>query len=1363
MGATSTTNLQITLTTDGDGNVKASLSGVADAVKQIKPAANEAHSALEQIRGTVETIKGLMEAWGVYEVLKEAIGGFIEANAQAAQFKATLIAVTGSAGEAAAVYAQIGEIANTTSSNTGQIVDAYVRLRNVGITPTSETLESLANIAVGTGTTIDQVANAMASAYEGNTRGLKQLGITAQEAGDKLILSFQGQKTVIDNTGQGLQDFFNKFGQSSAFIDAQKARVDSLAGSWDQLKKRVEDFDVALGQAGATSNGFLARLSQMVEMYTKLQQAGKNPIDTLFAAGGPSNLLAGQAINMFNFSQMQQQQAQGQAMAETLKQIAASSGLANTAEEVYNDTLGRIAGTLRLVVSAQQQENTERANAAASTALANAAADKEAKAMSDQATTLGMTNVQIALYKLGIGSLAQAEGQHAADVLKAAAALDAKTAALKSAAQYQAQLAADQTYLTSLQNQLANLGATQEEVILYNAAIAASKAANDDDAQSILSASQALATATKVRQEHEQVLKDEKDALEADQKAMQAQNEFVGQLEDTMAQLDPRFAAQIAYEKEIATLNEGLAQGYITLDQAMELAGKASDKLNKSLADADGAKQLTHLYEQIGDSIVSVLTNSMKDAGAKMREETQNIIKDIAAAWLKAHITTQITQKGDGVGGTGVQGSDLAQAGGFAVGSIGGAAVGGQGQNAQLGASIGALIGSYWGPVGSAIGGFIGGAFGGLFDSSKNPSYQISGSGGYTKGGSQFSDDLGTFGISGQHVNDDMTNQVEQKIEAFDNALASLLPPEMVDSVKARIAAINTSFNGSDPSAVEKAHLDAVIDAVTPQFRKFIDGISGVNNELQAFTSLRGLQADLKATASVIAQLTGTPLERLQDQLQSLATVITNDQATLASALKTQDPTQILAAEQALKQAVVARYQAEIADVQNLLAAEQSLEASSYSLNLSLAQKIGALTGNMGGAVDVAAQRMADLKSQILNATDYGDALNKVQALEQATDDWLSSAQAQIQSNFDAQIQALEDQKSTIQAQAQANSDAAQAAQQAANDARQAQIAALQKQLTLAQAWLNVLDSANQMIQDMQTGSSNPLGGFSQLDILSQIIAEKMRAVQSETGTAQATDAQALLADLQKRLQLIQSGNLYDRSSGAYMQAYNQTLAQIAQVQGIAGPQASQVDKLQAQIDALNAIKSTISGGFSVNSAALDAINAQENALKKQEKDQLDALNKQAADYYTWEQGQAQILEAKRHQEIMDQLNAITGGVDPTQYIAQESTAMAASLNSIDQQITNFLKSISGNTSTSVAGNSGGPAAGGGGGGAGGAGGGPRASSVGVGPSSDTYNIQLTVNGTGMGAQDIADAVDTHLSNNIGPITSAVKRQLKAA
>lgn len=119
-----TTTLQIKLTTDGQGNVTATLGDVEKKIRDIKPAAQESGGALDNLLSKLEAIKGFMAAWGVYEVVKEVVVAFVEANVEAQKLQATLVGVTGSAQGAAQAYATIQGIAENSISSASQLTDA---------------------------------------------------------------------------------------------------------------------------------------------------------------------------------------------------------------------------------------------------------------------------------------------------------------------------------------------------------------------------------------------------------------------------------------------------------------------------------------------------------------------------------------------------------------------------------------------------------------------------------------------------------------------------------------------------------------------------------------------------------------------------------------------------------------------------------------------------------------------------------------------------------------------------------------------------------------------------------------------------------------------------------------------------------------------------------------------------------------------------------------------------------------------------------------------------------------------------------------------------------------------------------------
>lgn len=1367
-----TTTLQIKLTTDGQGNVTATLDQVKDKLAQIKPAAQEGASGIDKMLGSLNSIKGMMQAWGVYEVVKEAIGAFIEANVEAQKLQATLVGVTGSAAAAAQAYATIQSVAESSISNSSQLTDAWVRLANVGIQPTQDSMQGLANLAAQTGQSVDEVANAVAMAMQGHYRGLTQMGIQAEAVGDKLIVSFQGQTQIIDKSRDSIEAYIDSLGHAPAAIAAQEAQVSALGGQWDQLKKRLGDTAESFNTTTGTMTASVRSLSNTV--------ADLNAInDTMGRTAQLMSMIQGVGV----FTALS-------AKAQTLKKAH---------EEMAESTLEAASAVDMLVASAGRYSQHASEMQAAQLKLDDSGKTLAAS-LEQQAATMGQTTLAAVTYELTLGNLKGTAGEIADRIKAAAAAIDEGRERMKASAEYDAAVKSSQQYIETLINETAIIGMTAEQQKLYNAQVQAAKARTDAQRKSIMDLAKAEVQAMEIEKQRQQQLKDnaalttlvqQLDPLQAaadkaaaafallsanaakfspeeygklvaqvaDNFATAAQkaDTFTDRIARLRAELDPQEAALQKLKSALAELEKLYVAGAVGPEEYFKRSQQAYARFWQELGDDKDVKAFEQIWQGAAGDIFDLFTSGFHNAGQVMLKDMQNIAKQLIEQWAKQKITAYIQQKvvgGGGAGGGDVSGSIAPYAAGAMM--VGGA-VGGRGGAVLSGAASGAMVGAQFGSwVGAAIGAVVGAIAGWLGSQPKNPSYSIYGSG--THSGS-FTDAFGTFGDDTKNIPNGQIYQIRQQIEAFDNAIAAFLPADQVDRVTAAIHQINKTYTGGDVDSLMRDRMDAMIGVVSPQWKAFLDKLTGVQQMSDAFQGLLGIQKEIKDFASVIVQLNGSPIDLITDKLKNLDQGVSAAKDKLETAIKIQDPKAILDAESNLKQAIQDRYNTEMQMVQNLQQALQSLEQQSLSLNMTIAQRIADL-GGANTVGDVAFAGLSNTQAQINASIDAQTTLNLLQQFTSQVDQWLNAAIAQINAPIQAQIDALEQQRAALEAQAQAAQQAAQARAQFENELRQREIASLQKQLALAQQWAGVLDHADQAIRALMTNNTNPLGGFSQADNLEAMIRDLQTKIAGEKGQQQAKDADQLIQELQQRLQLIQSGNLYDRSSPEYMAAYNQTLSQLHAVEALAGPQASQVDLLQAQIDQLQKLNSTAVWAGNQNVDALNKIAEQEAELKKQEQDNIDKLNAQALEYYTWAQGEAQTAEQKRHDELMDQLKAITGGMDVNAWIAQETSREVDLLNSIDQQLKDFLAAIS-SGGTNIGGGNGGT-----GPGNGNHGGGPSPIVPGIPGASApgiTVNVNTTVNGTGMGSQDIAAAVNAGLKDALPGAVPAFKRMLKVA
>lgn len=1398
------TTLQIKLTTDGQGNVTATLGDVEKQLNNIKPAAENGAGGLNNLAKSIEQVKGLMQAWGVYEVVKEAVGAFIEANIEAQRLQATLVGVTGSAQAAATAYATIQSVAANSISNSQQLTDAWVRLANVGITPTQESMQGLANLAAQTGQSVDTVANSVAMAMAGHYRGLQQMGIQAEAVGDKLVVSFQGQTQIIDKSRDSIEAYISSLGQAPAAIAAQEAQVASLGGQWDQLKKKVGDYFESFTSGTSLMTGSVGQAGKVVESL--------NQINAAF--GRFAQIEAMLAVTRMDFDTFERLATDAKKASDAAAQSTPTiQAMAEKYESAAAAALGLSGGQQQLasgissVLGYMRQLPQEAMQAVAAQLKLDDSGKTLAASMEQQANTMGQTAVEAAIYELTLGKLKGVSTDVAAAILASANDLDAAREKMKASAEFDAAVKSAQQYIETLTNEAATVGMTAEQQKLYNASVQAAKAPTDALRQSILQKAQADVAAMAVQKQWQDQIKQD-DALQqlvyqldplaaAGDKATQeimllyqamesgkisaedyqrlvgviADNykkasdnaDVLGKaLEQVRQEVDPQAAALAKLKTELDTIEQAYAKGLISMQQYWDLQQKAYAKFGQALGDTQYIKNFETIWQSAAGDVFDLFTSGFHNAGQTVLKDMQNIAKQLIEQWAKQKITAYIQQKVVGGGGAGGGGDVSGSLAPYAAGAmIVGGAAGGRGGAVLSGAASGAMAGAEFGPWGAVIGGVIGAIAGWLGSQQSTPSISLYGNN--TPHSGTFTDAFGSFGLDTKNMSQSAIAQWLQQLASFDNAIAAFLPADQVDRVTQAIHSINETYKGANMDQVLRERMDAVIGVIDPQWKAFLDKLSGAQQMSDAFQGLLGIQKEIKNFDSVIVQLNGSPIDQIADKLKQLDTSVTDAQGKLETAIKIQDPKAILDAETTLKQAIMNRYNSEIAMVQQLQQALQALEQQSQSLNMNIAQRIADL-GGANTVGDVAFAGMSSTQAQINASTDAQTTLNLLQQFTSQVDQWLNAAIAQINAPLEAQIAQLESQKSALQAQAQYENDVAAARNAAAEAKRQAEIAALQKQLQLAQQWLGVLDHAQQAIESMMTGAANPLGGFSQLDNFDQIIANLQAKIGGETGTAQAKDADTLIQDLQQRLQLITSGNLYDRSSPEYMQQYNQTLEQLNAVKALAAPEASQVDLLQKQLDALQQTTAAIYTASGVSSYQLNAINEQEAALRKQEQANADKLNAQALSYYQWAQGVAADAEQKRHDEIMDQLKAITGGLDPTAFIAQETSREVDLLNSIDQQLKDFLSAISSNV-TSGGGGGTVPGTGTGGGGGGGNGGGsitPIAPSV---PSSAGIHVHVTttVNGTGMGSQDIAAAVTDGLREALPAAVPSLKRLLKVA
>lgn len=178
--------------------------------------------------------------------------------------------VTGSAARAASAFSQIQEFASKTPFQVENITTAFIRLKAVGIEPTSDLMQSIGNTAAAFGKDITEFAQAVVGASTGEMEMLKQFGIVAKQQGDIVRFTFKGVTTEVGKNADEIVAFLQKIG-ATEFAGGMERQSKTLAGTFSTLKDELAN----LADAFATESGLIDVLTDSVRTMTHQISAAK--------------------------------------------------------------------------------------------------------------------------------------------------------------------------------------------------------------------------------------------------------------------------------------------------------------------------------------------------------------------------------------------------------------------------------------------------------------------------------------------------------------------------------------------------------------------------------------------------------------------------------------------------------------------------------------------------------------------------------------------------------------------------------------------------------------------------------------------------------------------------------------------------------------------------------------------------------------------------------------------------------------------------------------------------------------------------------------------------------------------------------
>jgi hypothetical protein len=191
-------------------------------------------NGMSGVTRTVEAAKKVLAGFGAGMLLKELVSQVIDTQREFDKLNASLITATGSTAGAAQAFGALQKFAATTPYSVAEATEAFIKLRNLGLTPSEAAMTSYGNTASSMGKGLNQMIEAVADAATGQFERLKEFGVTAKQQGDNVFLTFQGVTKKIGNNSKEIQGYLRAIGDVN-FAGAMEKRMGTLDGAISNL------------------------------------------------------------------------------------------------------------------------------------------------------------------------------------------------------------------------------------------------------------------------------------------------------------------------------------------------------------------------------------------------------------------------------------------------------------------------------------------------------------------------------------------------------------------------------------------------------------------------------------------------------------------------------------------------------------------------------------------------------------------------------------------------------------------------------------------------------------------------------------------------------------------------------------------------------------------------------------------------------------------------------------------------------------------------------------------------------------------------------------------------------------------------
>ena len=207
---------------------------------------------------------------------KGIANGIAETGMQFENLKTTLSNALSGAAEGAAAMQMIRETANEVKLSIDEVGNGFNKLINRGLKPTKEEFIQLTDVAKSQGKEVDQYVEAVLDAMTGENERLKEFGVKAKDAGDKVIFTFKGVSTEVKKNEQDIYNYLVALGKVPGVAGMSAKAADTFSGKLAAIQSKIDGIKIAIFERiGEALKPVLDVVANVLEGFQKW--AEKNP------------------------------------------------------------------------------------------------------------------------------------------------------------------------------------------------------------------------------------------------------------------------------------------------------------------------------------------------------------------------------------------------------------------------------------------------------------------------------------------------------------------------------------------------------------------------------------------------------------------------------------------------------------------------------------------------------------------------------------------------------------------------------------------------------------------------------------------------------------------------------------------------------------------------------------------------------------------------------------------------------------------------------------------------------------------------------------------------------------------------------